>query len=97
MEKHPDWAKLGAIILAATLGGGGISASLPRLVPDWYRPDPARGESLKAVEQRVFAIETAIHELDRTGPREVRAAQQQMLIWLAAIHHQIDDIPPCNE
>ena len=80
-NKPPAWALLIAIIT----GSGGTAALLPKFAPDWYRPDPATGEDVRAVRseleshiERFEHLQDDFREFLREGPREVRVGQDRM-------------------
>lgn len=66
------------ILVAALLGGGGTSFVLPRVAPDWYRPDPATGTELRSLRREVNELRFDFHEFLRDGPRRVTENQTRM-------------------
>ncbi len=79
-----------AIMLASLVGGGGMGMVLPKVAPDWYRPDPATGHELRKLERDVKELRTDFHEFLREGPREVRENQTRILSKLTAIEKRLD-------
>ena len=74
-EKTPTWAVLAAILV----GSGGTSAILPKMAPQWYRPDPATGAELRTLSRDLEAVEVELREFLKEGPREVRRNQAVMM------------------
>ncbi len=87
----PDLNKMILLLLAAVLGGGGVSATLPMMAPSWYRPDPARGIELRDLRREVDALAEEFDEFLREGPRKVRANQERILLRLEAIVATLED------
>lgn len=78
-----------SIIIASVLGGGGVSILGPKVVPQWYRPDPATGAELREVKRQVRTLQADFDEFLRRGPRDVRNAQRQILHELQMLREQL--------
>ncbi len=77
------------ILAAALLGGGGTSVFLPRLAPDWYRPDPATGTELRSLRREVDELRHDFIEFLRDGPRRVTENQARMELKLDTVLDEI--------
>jgi hypothetical protein len=81
-----------AWILAVLIGSGGTAATLPKVAPSWYRPDPARGTELREMRADIDRLRTDFHEFLKEGPREVRANQDRMINQLDLIIREVSQI-----
>ena len=80
------------LLIASALGGGGVGAVLPKMVPHWYRDDPAYGEDLRKVQRDVDELRLDFHEFLREGPRKVRRNQERILEVLETIDGRLERI-----
>ncbi len=87
VEKEPN--KTVALVLAVLVGSGGTAATLPKIAPAWYRPDPAAGEELRAIKGDVDRLRVEFHEFLKEGPREVRKNQDHMMQELDSILREL--------
>lgn len=82
---------LAALVLAVLVGSGGTAATLPKIVPSWYRPDPARGSELRELRADLERLRIEVREFAKEGPRAVRANQGRMMGQLDLILQQQHD------
>lgn len=96
LERYGKWMAYAennrwpALVLAVLVGSGGTAATLPKVMPDWYRPDPARGAELRELRADVDRLRRDFHEFLKEGPREVRANQDRMMGKLSLILRQLE-------
>lgn len=87
MEKETN--KIAAIVLAVLVGSGGTAATLPKVAPGWYRPDPAHGVDMRAMRTDVDRLRAEFREFLKEGPREVRKNQDHMMQELDSILREL--------
>lgn len=95
MSQEPN--KVAALILAVLVGSGGTAATLPKLVPSWYRPDPARGSELRELRTDLDRLRVDVQEFLKEGPREVRANQDRMIAQLDVIIRELTQLTQANQ